>query len=145
MQLTWSQLIRFAFVIACVSVTCKKSPNVYKSCPKRILQVKWKILTNLQKFPIMCWQFGQNNCCHGLLKVAKRVINCPIWSHCLCIFHTFKLLINSSSCLVYKLFHFVCRMLITSTTRYFFVKKYIAKQNKTAGGIPGLVVNGGDS
>ena len=29
----------------------------------------------------MCWQFGQNNCCHGLLKVAHSVINCPIWSH----------------------------------------------------------------
>ena len=28
---------------------CKKSPNVYKSCPKMIPLEKWKILTTLQK------------------------------------------------------------------------------------------------
>ena len=63
------------------SVTSKKSPNVYKSCPKRVLLVKWKILTNLQKLPKMYWQFGQNNCYHWLWKVAQSVINRPIWSH----------------------------------------------------------------
>ena len=63
------------------SVTSKKSSNVYKSCPKRILVVKLKISTNLQKLPKMCWQFGENNCFHGLWKVAQSVINRPIWSH----------------------------------------------------------------
>ena len=33
------------------SVTRKKSPNVYKSCPKMILQEEWKILTHLQILP----------------------------------------------------------------------------------------------
>ena len=33
------------------SVTSKKSPNVYKSCPKMISLEKWKILTPLQKLP----------------------------------------------------------------------------------------------
>ena len=32
-------------------VTCKKSPNVYKSCPKMILIVKLKILRPLPKLP----------------------------------------------------------------------------------------------
>ena len=32
-----------------VSVTSKKSPNVYKSCPKMISPEKLKILTPLQK------------------------------------------------------------------------------------------------
>ena len=33
------------------SVTWKKLPNVYKSCPKLISLKKWKILTPLQKLP----------------------------------------------------------------------------------------------
>ena len=33
------------------SVTSKKSPNVYKSCPKMILTEKLHILTPLQKLP----------------------------------------------------------------------------------------------
>ena len=33
------------------SVTSKKSPNVYKSCPKMISLEKLKILTPLQKLP----------------------------------------------------------------------------------------------
>ena len=32
-----------------LSVTSKKSPNVYKSCPKMISLEKLKILTHLQK------------------------------------------------------------------------------------------------
>ena len=63
------------------SAAGKKSPNVYKSCPKRILLVKWKILTLLQKLPKMCWWFGQNTCCPGLWKVDKSIKNCPFWSH----------------------------------------------------------------
>ena len=35
------------------SVTSKKSPNVYQSCPKMISLEQWKILTNLQKLPKM--------------------------------------------------------------------------------------------
>ena len=65
------------FLAIMISVTFKKLPNVYK----RILLVKWKISTNLQKLPKMCWQFGQNNCCHRLWKVAQSVINRRIWSH----------------------------------------------------------------
>ena len=34
-----------------LSVTSKKSPNVYNSCPKMILLQKLKILTSLQKLP----------------------------------------------------------------------------------------------
>ena len=33
------------------SVTSKKFPNVYKSCPKLISLEKWKIMTHLQKLP----------------------------------------------------------------------------------------------
>ena len=33
------------------SVTRKKSPNVYKSCPKIFSQEKWMALTHLQKLP----------------------------------------------------------------------------------------------
>ena len=65
------------------SVTSKKSPNVCKSCPKRISLVKWKILTPLQKLPKMCWWLGQPNYCPGLWKVAQIIKNRPIWSHCL--------------------------------------------------------------
>ena len=72
------------------SAAGKKSPNVYKSCPKRILLVKWKILTLLQKLPKMCWWFGQNTCCPGLWKVARSIKNRPIWSHCLASFLPFR-------------------------------------------------------
>ena len=34
-----------------ISVTSKKSPNVYESCPKMISLEKLKILTPLQKLP----------------------------------------------------------------------------------------------
>ena len=34
-----------------VSVTRKKSPNVYKTCPKMISLEKWKISTSLQNLP----------------------------------------------------------------------------------------------
>ena len=59
------------------SVTSKKSLNVYKSCPKRISLVKWKILTQLQKLPKMCWWFGQNNCFPGLWNVAQSIKKSP--------------------------------------------------------------------
>ena len=41
-----------------------------------ISREKWKILTHSQK----CGQFGQNNCCHLLWKVAQSAINSTIWS-----------------------------------------------------------------
>ena len=63
------------------SVTSKKSPNVYKSCPKMISLEKWTILTPLQKFTYRCGRFGQNNCCQRLWKVAQSAKNCPIWSY----------------------------------------------------------------
>ena len=63
------------------SVTCKKLPNVRKSCPKMISLAKWKISTTLQKLTKNVGDFGQNNCCHRLWKVAQSAINRPIWSH----------------------------------------------------------------
>ena len=44
-----------------------------------ISREKWKILTHSQK----CGQFGQNNCCHLLWKVAQSAINSTIWSQSL--------------------------------------------------------------
>ena len=42
-----------------LSVTSKKSPNVYKSYPKMISVEKLKILTHLQKWPTM-WEIWAN-------------------------------------------------------------------------------------
>ena len=64
------------------SVTSKKSPNIYKSCPKLISLEKWKILTPFQKLPKNVGRFGQINCCQSLWNVAQSPINRPIWSHC---------------------------------------------------------------
>ena len=41
------------------SVTSKKSPNVYKSCPKMISLEKLTILTPLQKLPENVGDFGK--------------------------------------------------------------------------------------
>ena len=51
------------------SVTSKKLPNVYKSCPKLIPLEKGKILTPLKKLPKMCAMWA--NCCHRLRKDAQ--------------------------------------------------------------------------
>ena len=51
-----------------------------QSCPKMISLEKHKIMTPLQKLP-KYGQFGQNNCCHRLWKVAQSAIYRPIWSH----------------------------------------------------------------
>ena len=53
----------------------KKSPDVSKSWLE-----KWQILTPLQNC-LKCGQFGQINCCHKLLKLARSPINRRIWSH----------------------------------------------------------------
>ena len=49
-----------------INVTSKKSPSVHKSCQKRILLVKLKILTPLQKLPKNVGDLWQNNCCQEL-------------------------------------------------------------------------------
>ena len=64
-----------------VSVTRKKSSNVYKCCPKMILLEKLQILTPLQKLPKNLERIGEINCAQRLYKVAQISINRPIWSH----------------------------------------------------------------
>ena len=58
-------------ILILVSVTSKKPPNVYKSCPKMISLEKWMILTPLHKLHKNLSDFGLNHCCHRLCKVAK--------------------------------------------------------------------------
>ena len=65
-----------------INVTSKKSPIVYKSCPKMISLEKLKILTPLQKLPNNLGDLGKINYCQRFWKVAQSPINCPIWSHC---------------------------------------------------------------
>ena len=63
-----------------VSVTGKKSPNVYKKWLKIDFTGKMKDLDNFNTLPKM-WLFVQNNCCHRHRKVAQSWINRPIRSH----------------------------------------------------------------
>ena len=65
------------------SVTSKKSPNVYKTCPKLIALEKKRFWHLYKNCPIL-WVFGQNNSCRLLWKVTQSTINQPIWSHCRC-------------------------------------------------------------
>ena len=51
LQLSWFFSIKVGQTIVRSSVTSKKSPNVYKSCPKIISLVILKILTPFQKLP----------------------------------------------------------------------------------------------
>ena len=51
-------------------MTSKKSPNVYKSCPKMISLEKLKMLTPLQKLPKNVEDLGK-------LIVAKALKSCP--------------------------------------------------------------------
>ena len=53
-----------------LSVTRKKLPNVYKSCPKIISREKLKILTPLQKLPKNVGDLGK-------ISVAKGLKSCP--------------------------------------------------------------------
>ena len=48
-----------SFVYDIGSVTRKKSPNVYKSCPKMISLEIWSIFTPLEKLPKM-WKIWAN-------------------------------------------------------------------------------------
>ena len=63
------------------SVTSKKLPNVYKSCPQKYFTTKIKEFDTFTKIAYACWRFGRINCCQRLLKVAQIIINRPIWSH----------------------------------------------------------------
>ena len=53
------------------SVTRKKSPNVYKSCPKLISIEKFKILTPLQKLPRNVRDLGKLIVAKGFKKLPK--------------------------------------------------------------------------
>ena len=53
------------------SVTSKKSPNVYKSCPKMISLAKLKILTPLQKLPKNVVDLGKLIVATGFEKLLK--------------------------------------------------------------------------
>ena len=54
-----------------VSVTSKKSPNVYKSCPKMISLQKLKILTPLQKLTKNVGDLGKLIVPKGFEKLPK--------------------------------------------------------------------------
>ena len=53
------------------SVTSKKSPNVYESCPKMISLEKLIFLTPLQKLPKNVGDLGQLSVATGFEKVPK--------------------------------------------------------------------------
>ena len=59
------------------SVTSKKSPNVYKSCPKMISQEKLKILTPLQKFPKNVGDLGKLIVAQGFEKMPNKSNKLP--------------------------------------------------------------------
>ena len=54
-----------------VSVTSKKSPNVFKSCPKMISLEKLKILTHVQKLPKNVRDLGKLIVAEGFEKLPK--------------------------------------------------------------------------
>ena len=66
-QLNWLKL--FTWLV--VSVTRKKSPNVYKSCPKMILLEKFKILTPSQKLPKNVGDLGNLIAAKGFIILPK--------------------------------------------------------------------------
>ena len=53
------------------SVTSKKSPIVYKSCPKMISLEKFKILTHLQKLPKNVRDLGKLIVATGFERLPK--------------------------------------------------------------------------
>ena len=54
-----------------ISVTRKKSPNVYKSCPKIISLENLKILTPLQKLPKNVGDLGKSIVAKAFKKLPK--------------------------------------------------------------------------
>ena len=53
------------------SVTSKKSPNVYKSCPQMISLEKLKIFTPLQKLPKNVGDMGKSIAAKSFQKLPK--------------------------------------------------------------------------
>ena len=56
----------------------KKSPNVYKSCPKMVTLERCFILTTLQKLPNNVGDLGKLIVAKSFKKVAQSPINRPI-------------------------------------------------------------------
>ena len=54
-----------------ISVTNKKSTNVYKVCPKMISLERWKILTPLRKLPKYMGNLGKIIVATGFKKLLK--------------------------------------------------------------------------
>ena len=54
-----------------ISVTRRKSPNIYKSCPKMISLEKWYILIHLQKLPKNVGYLGKIIVAKGFKKLPK--------------------------------------------------------------------------
>ena len=67
-------------IFGTLSVTRKKSPNVYKSCPKMISLEKLKILTPLQKLPKNVGDLSKIIVAQGF-KSRPKCKNCQVWSH----------------------------------------------------------------
>ena len=62
----------FSSVLACYwQCDQKKSPNVYKSCPKLISLEQLKILTTLQKLPKNVGDLGKSTVAKGFKKLPK--------------------------------------------------------------------------
>ena len=62
----------------------KKSPNVYKICPKNEFTRNMKDFNTCTKIAWEYGRFGQINCCQRLKQVAQSAKNRPIWSHWYC-------------------------------------------------------------
>ena len=62
--------LRLLYIVS-TSVTSKKSPNVYKSCPKKISLEILKILTPLQKLPWYVGDLGKLIVAKGFEKLPK--------------------------------------------------------------------------
>ena len=66
-----SEYFRSTRILKSQSVTRKKSPNVYKSCPKIISLEKRIILTHLQKLPKNVRDLGKLIDAKGFKKLPK--------------------------------------------------------------------------
>ena len=72
---SWRALAKFmnlgSYAEDVSNVTSKKSPNVYKSCPKMIPLENWKILTPLQKLLTNMGDLGKIIITTGFEKLPK--------------------------------------------------------------------------
>ena len=66
-------IVRHAVCQACLpsSVTRKKSPKIYKSCPKMISLENDRFLTPLRKLPKNVWDLGKLIVTKGFQKLPK--------------------------------------------------------------------------